>query len=280
MSDRTRVIACLDCPVEIPPAAKPRARRPLRCETCRAAHARKVDKAKRARPQYRAAANQRTRRWRAANPELVREQQRAAYADNPKARRESTRRWQQRNPDHQREYYARNRDKLLENGRRWREENAEHLAELQREWAKSNRDRLRKYNASYRVEKRDQMLAWRRAYAEQNKDRLREQNKQWRAANPHKSKAANRKRYALVKGVAAESIDYLAVFEGDAWVCRLCETPVDPAAPWPDPLSPSVDHIVPFARGGAHVRSNVQTAHLVCNMRKNCDPSRKTKPPV
>lgn len=30
----------------------------------------------------------------------------------------------------------------------------------------------------------------------------------------------------------------------------------------------SVDHIVPLARGGSHSADNVQSAHLLCNLRK------------
>lgn len=34
-------------------------------------------------------------------------------------------------------------------------------------------------------------------------------------------------------------------------------------------MGPSIDHILPLARGGGDVPNNVQLAHLVCNMRKH-----------
>lgn len=68
---------------------------------------------------------------------------------------------------------------------------------------------------------------------------------------------------------AGESIDPREVFETDGWICGVCREPVDPALEWPDPRSASVDHIRPIARGGAHVRANVQCTHLACNILKS-----------
>ena len=59
------------------------------------------------------------------------------------------------------------------------------------------------------------------------------------------------------------------VFERDDWLCGLCGEPVDKDLAWPDPMSASLDHIIPLSRGGAHTLDNVQLAHLACNIRKN-----------
>lgn len=78
-----------------------------------------------------------------------------------------------------------------------------------------------------------------------------------------------KKRYALKHGASnAERVDYLAVFERDRWVCGICGDDVNRMLAWPDPMSPSLDHIVPLARGGAHTLENVQLAHLRCNISK------------
>lgn len=58
------------------------------------------------------------------------------------------------------------------------------------------------------------------------------------------------------------------VFERDGWVCGLCDEPVPPEAVYPDPLSASLDHVVPLSLGGAHSLENVQLSHLRCNVRK------------
>jgi 5-methylcytosine-specific restriction endonuclease McrA len=34
-------------------------------------------------------------------------------------------------------------------------------------------------------------------------------------------------------------------------------------------MAPSLDHILPLARGGAHDHSNLQLAHRICNSRKS-----------
>lgn len=54
----------------------------------------------------------------------------------------------------------------------------------------------------------------------------------------------------------------------DGYACGICKAPVAMDAVWPDPLSPSLDHVVPLARGGVHDPLNVQLAHLGCNSSK------------
>lgn len=58
------------------------------------------------------------------------------------------------------------------------------------------------------------------------------------------------------------------VAKRDGWACGLCPRDIDPELSYPDPLSQSLDHVIPLSAGGGHVWSNVQLAHLVCNMRK------------
>lgn len=47
--------------------------------------------------------------------------------------------------------------------------------------------------------------------------------------------------------------------------CWLCHTTIDHTIRWPHPLSHSVDHIVPLARGGTNDPHNLTDAHLTCN---------------
>ena len=52
-------------------------------------------------------------------------------------------------------------------------------------------------------------------------------------------------------------------------VCALCGKPVDFSLRYPDPMSKTVDHIVPIARGGhPSDLDNLQLAHLACNLAK------------
>jgi 5-methylcytosine-specific restriction endonuclease McrA len=34
------------------------------------------------------------------------------------------------------------------------------------------------------------------------------------------------------------------------------------------PTSPTIDHIIPMAKGGGHIWDNVQVAHAICNSTK------------
>ncbi|WP_369167789.1 HNH endonuclease [Streptomyces sp. R28] len=54
----------------------------------------------------------------------------------------------------------------------------------------------------------------------------------------------------------------------DKWRCHLCGIDIDPNCPWPDSMSPSLDHVVPLSLGGAHAPENVRLAHLGCNSAK------------
>lgn len=67
------------------------------------------------------------------------------------------------------------------------------------------------------------------------------------------------------------SITLKALYERDGGICQICGEPCD----WDDkewgcmgPTYPSIDHIVPRAKGGDHFWSNVQLAHFICNSKK------------
>lgn len=52
-------------------------------------------------------------------------------------------------------------------------------------------------------------------------------------------------------------------------VCAICGLPIDKSLRFPDPMSATVDHIIPVAKGG-HPSDiqNLQIAHLICNQVK------------
>jgi 5-methylcytosine-specific restriction endonuclease McrA len=77
-----------------------------------------------------------------------------------------------------------------------------------------------------------------------------------------------RLRRARQRGVEAEQIDVLAVYERDGWRCQLCTKLVDRTQTVPRPKAPTIDHIVPVSLGGGHLMVNVQCAHFICNVRK------------
>lgn len=85
----------------------------------------------------------------------------------------------------------------------------------------------------------------------------------------HHGRIHKRTRRALKKATGMViRINPLVVFRRDRWRCGICGGKVDPHCEFPDPLSPSLDHIMPLSRGGEHTMRNLQLAHLGCNIRK------------
>lgn len=56
-----------------------------------------------------------------------------------------------------------------------------------------------------------------------------------------------------------------AVHNRDAWTCWLCGTPTSPKWTFGDPLSPTLDHLIPRSQGGTDGPDNLATAHAICN---------------
>ena len=77
------------------------------------------------------------------------------------------------------------------------------------------------------------------------------------------------RRKRIKNATRIEPIARYEVFEADGWLCQLCGEFVDRGHQWPHPLSPSLDHIIPLARGGTHTLDNVQCSHLRCNLAKH-----------
>jgi 5-methylcytosine-specific restriction endonuclease McrA len=58
----------------------------------------------------------------------------------------------------------------------------------------------------------------------------------------------------------------------DGWRCMLCgDAFSDPAPPYPDPMSVTVDHIQTNWRGGSKDLANLRLAHNKCNMKRGGD---------
>jgi 5-methylcytosine-specific restriction endonuclease McrA len=53
-------------------------------------------------------------------------------------------------------------------------------------------------------------------------------------------------------------------------ICGICGKPVDKSIKYPDPMSPTVDHIIPLNKGGdPSALENLQLAHRYCNRLKS-----------
>lgn len=66
-----------------------------------------------------------------------------------------------------------------------------------------------------------------------------------------------------------------AVLRGEDLICAWCGDPIDKTIAWPDPMSPSADHVTPVSKGG-HNLGPLQPMHLGCNIKKGAG----TRPPT
>lgn len=76
-----------------------------------------------------------------------------------------------------------------------------------------------------------------------------------------------RRRQRIIGNGGMESIDRLAVFTRDNYLCHLCGTRTDPSH-YPNPNYPTLDHLIPISRGGQHTYANVRCACFRCNVVK------------
>lgn len=58
------------------------------------------------------------------------------------------------------------------------------------------------------------------------------------------------------------------VYERDKWTCQICKEKLNRDVHWNDPMAPSIDHVIPRAKGGSNHIDNLQAAHRKCNADK------------
>jgi hypothetical protein len=81
----------------------------------------------------------------------------------------------------------------------------------------------------------------------------------------------NYERRAKRHGLPSERFKVREIYERDEGKCYLCHEQIDLSLKYPDPMSFSIEHIIPLhlASSPGHVRTNVRAAHQKCNWHKN-----------
>ena|GEM_PF-4523602 len=82
-------------------------------------------------------------------------------------------------------------------------------------------------------------------------------------------KTAKHRRRVRIQGLPSEVVTIEYLIERDKGVRQRCRKRVDRIAIAPHPLSPTIDHVIPLSKGGAHTKANTQLAHLRCNVLKS-----------
>ena len=83
-----------------------------------------------------------------------------------------------------------------------------------------------------------------------------------------KGEDARRSRRARLAGAAHEPYTLAEIAARDGAICGICLQAISFGLRHPDPLSPSIDHIIPLSCGGDDLKGNVRLAHLGCNLRR------------
>lgn len=161
-------------------------------------------------------------------------------ARDPEATKAADHRTYERNREarnqQSRDYYTTNRDAILISMHDYYAANRDRCAEANRRWAEENAEAVAAYKAQW---------------CQDNPERVRDYG--------HRKRA--RKREAWVAPVSIRDL-----FDRDGGKCQICKWRVKWDLAYPDPMSKSVDHIVPLSRGGTHEPKNCQLAHLRCNV--------------
>lgn len=93
-------------------------------------------------------------------------------------------------------------------------------------------------------------------------------NREWKKANRASCTDRQNKRNATLYAVFVEDVSLEFLFERDKGCCQLCGHLLSLNTKWPDPRTPTRDHIVPLTKGGTHERTNLQLACACCNIGK------------
>jgi 5-methylcytosine-specific restriction endonuclease McrA len=168
-------------------------------------------------------------------------------ADCKTCRNALTNAWKQLNPE-----------KAHAQSKRWRANNLEKAKAQCLITAKRSRERRRESDPEGYAE-------YQRQYNIRNRERKSAQTRAWRAKNPDRSREnamrAWYKRWARFKAVEHEDLDRWDIYERDGARCYLCGEDIHRK-------DFELDHIIPLAKGGGHIRGNVAATHKSCNRSK------------
>lgn len=146
-----------------------------------------------------------------------------------------------------------NTEKRKESCKTYRETNSEKVKESQVKFYKDNPEKSKEFAKKWRLD---------------NLEIAKERVKACQKAKPEVRSRAAHKRRAVVHNAFVAHVTPSKIYRRDWYMCKLCNQPLNMNAKAPHPLSPSIDHVIPLTKGGTHEPSNVQAAHLRCNISK------------
>jgi len=227
-----------------------------RCRTCRLAHD--------AHPKQRNKANARSRRYREANPEIIKKRKRHYYEKNKQRIIEKVRQWRKGNPERVNETarlrYEANPEVWKRAGLKYRDANREKINEWERQKRKANPERYRKITRRYYEANRDKISEQGRQYRKANPEKVKEANRRWEQANPDRVRENGQRRRARLLGSTGTFTEaqFQALCAHYGNICLCCG----------EPKELTRDHVVPLVNGGSNDISNIQPLCQSCNSSK------------
>lgn len=193
------------------------------------------------------------------------------------------------------DYYLQHRERLLANSKARYQDKKEEVRAYKKKYQQKNKARLaEKKRIHYWAHREEISVSQKEKYRVKSEIR-KEAARQYRLANPEKSKAAvlrwcaanparllatkrawaqrdrmaQPEKYAEIQSrrkaqklqTQTERINFKKILRDANGMCGICHQPFDL-------FGIDFDHIVPLARGGAHVTSNIQATHARCNRQK------------
>lgn len=144
----------------------------------------------------------------------------------------------------------------------------EEIAEYNKAYCLAHKKEIAGRHKLYRLAHKKEINTLSKAYRLANKKKIAELKKAYQRKYPEKQRNISRKYRALKRGSNHETYTEAYIFERDGWICQFCGRKINKRLKWPNPLSKSIDHIIPLSKGGDDSPINVQAAHLRCNIMK------------
>lgn len=160
---------------------------------------------------------------------------------------ERQRRYRERHPEYQKDWYKQNQERVLEQQAEYRMNNKAKIAAKNARWYEENREEIIRRQAEYK--RRNPHIgaaSFQRMYAARG-DEIRARGRI----------SAQNRRIAMGDGVVT-SEDWVQILDEYGHKCAYCDKG--------GPLE--MDHIVPLARGGPHSPENIAPACSKCNRSK------------
>lgn len=179
--------------------------------------------------------------------------------------------------EYARRYYAENKEALLAKQKAYREEKKDVIAERvkarragkreqeaqrKREWAARNAEHVKAKRKAKYIKNKEEAKRYAAEWNRANKSRRAEISAKYAKCNPDVRRAVKAKRRARECGneggySKADVQELKALQRGK---CAACKSPLGVAY--------EVDHVIPLARGGPNVRTNLQLLCRPCNRAK------------